>query len=192
MLELAFIGLMLTLSASADEPCTDAERAALLQEAETLAEAGALAEASGATDALGRCLLSRMDTPMSDAEARALGPPERRLLRDGVRAFRGRATPSAAHARIFDAYTWYLPVSTYTDRLLEPADHHKIAQIDHPPDPPVEEAARGGALEAIEEITPAPTPQGCGCAAQGEPVGWLAVPGLAGLLGLTRRREDPR
>ena len=62
------------------------------------------------TRALVLWLLERTDRPMDPQLVAALSPADRRLLADGIRARRGRASPSAEHARIFQNLDWYDPI----------------------------------------------------------------------------------
>jgi len=145
------------------------------------------------TRALVLWLLERTDRPMDPAVVARLSPADRRLLADGIRARRGRASPAPEHAAVFANLTWYEPVPGYNDARLRPIDRANLLVVD----PPVRAApaapSEDGGVE--EEIAPvilpkaaktAEAPRMCGCAGvEGGGVGL----GVAGALALVMRRR---
>lgn len=135
--------------------------------------------------ALALWLLQHAEAQWDPALVRRLPAADRRLLADGVRARRGRASAAPEHEKVFQNFSWYKPDPTYTDGRLGAIDRANIAMADKPPPappplPPVKAAADGPAGG------PPPAPAatgGCGCAASPTPVG----PGLL-LLGLLLSR----
>lgn len=112
------------------------------------------------TRALGLWLLQNVPGEFTTADVQLLTADDRRLLSDGVRARRGRASPAPEHAKVFQQFSWYHPVLGWTDARLDATDRANIQLADDPP-PVVPETAP----------TPAATPpapvSGCGggCAA---------------------------
>lgn len=137
-----------------------------------------LAEPNRLTRALVLWLLERPDRAMEPELVARLSPADRRLLADGIRARRGRASPSPEHAAVFGQLPWYAPVPGYTDARLRPVDRANIEVVDPAVrlTPPVAEEA-GNA--------PASAAAPCGCAVGGES-GFVAL--LLAALGLSRRR----
>lgn len=136
--------------------------------------------------------LLQQDVGWDAALVRRLSADDRRLLSDGVRARRGRASPSPAHDAIFKNLPWYKPDAGYTDGRLSADDRSKIALADNPPPVPapvakvneVEEARRqAAAAQAARDAQPMSL---CGCATgeQGSALGALG----AGVLLVRRRR----
>ncbi len=136
--------------------------------------------------------LLQQDVGWDAVLVRRLSADDRRLLSDGVRARRGRPSPSPAHDAIFKNLPWYKPDAGYTDGRLSPDDRAKIALADNPPPVPapvakvneVEEARReAAAAQAARDAQPMSL---CGCATsgQGSALGALG----AGLLLVRRRR----
>ncbi len=141
------------------------------------------------TRALALWLLERTDREMDAALVAKLAPADRRLLADGIRARRGRASPAPEHAKVFAQLGWYVPVRTYTDGLLRAIDRANLEVVDPRTRPKPPPAAAELRAPAGEEPVTAQTPNLCGCGATGAPLG-LAL--LAGLLPLLRRRATPR
>ena len=130
----------------------------------------ALAAGGAGADRLTRGLalwrMERLDEPISDDEARALSPGDRRLLRDAIQARRGRASPAPEHAAIFAWFAWYKPDSHYTAARLTVPDQQNMALLDKPPPkPPPTPPAAEAMKDAVTELpTPQPEPGVCGCA----------------------------
>ncbi len=144
-----------------------------------------------ATRAIVLWLLERSDRAMDPAVIARLTPADRRLLADGIRARRGRISPSPEHAAVFQQLAWYAPVDRYTDGRLRPVDRANLDLVDpvvRPAPPPVEPVA------APVAVTPRAvgTPARWGCASVGGPGGALGVGAgvLAALFGVARRRGD--
>ncbi|MCK6522412.1 hypothetical protein L6R49_13350 [Myxococcota bacterium] len=135
--------------------------------------------------------LHRLDAEIPAEESRAYLPDERRLVGDGVRAFRGRPSPSPDHTMVFEQLPWYKPNPNYTDGRLSDLDKKNIQILDNPPALAAPEGPPSAA-DAMAEAPTAPPPRqssGCGSCATNE--GDLAA-GLAGLglsLGLLLRRR---
>lgn len=137
-------------------------------------------------------LLHRLDAPLPVEAVRAMGAADRRLLRDGIYANRGRKTPSEDHAKVFEQFDWYQPKRSFNNGKLTELDRQNIALLDKPPEPEVaEEPEEATAAEAIAETQEGAAGQGgvqtwCGCQAAAAPAaaGWLL-----GLLALVRRRR---
>lgn len=110
------------------------------------------------TRALAVHLLHQLERPLTGEEVRALAPADRRLLRDGVYARRGRPTPSPEHEAVFSQFAWYAPVAEFNNGRLEASDRENIAIIDKPPKAPVAEAAPSAAEAMAETNTPRPPP----------------------------------
>jgi hypothetical protein len=109
------------------------------------------------TRAMALWLLERGDAAWDPTIVVRLPAADRRLLGDGVRARRGRKTPSPEHEAVFSQLDWYHPVSSYTDAKLTPVDRANIALADKPPPlpKPGEEA-----VVAVEAAQPS---RSCGC-----------------------------
>lgn len=139
------------------------------------------------TRALAVHLMQRLERALTADEVRALNAADRRLLRDAVYARRGRATPSQAHAQVFQQFDWYQPDPRYTNARLTALDRDNIALLDSPPPAPEEPAAPTAADAVAEAQQAGPVvPKGmCGCATGGG--GGLAA-ALVALWGLRRRR----
>jgi len=151
-----------------------------------LEQASASNASERTTRALTVHLLFQLDRELTGAEIRALSAADRRLLRDGIYARRGRKSPSDEHDAIFSQFDWYQPSAMFSNRQLKEIDRNNMAIIDNPPEPePVESAA-----SAIEEVaaTPANT-QRCGCTVNTQRSTGLWV-GLLAMLGLIRRQKD--
>jgi hypothetical protein len=163
------------------------------------------------TRALAIWLLTRTDRPMDPEVVARLAPSDRRLLADGIRARRGRRSPAPDHAVVFEQFSWYQPIPTYTDALLRPIDKENLAIVDplvkppppSSPPPPAEEAFKDPPTARLDaEGKPAPAEAGsatatpaatspvqslCGCsAAPGASFGAFLV--WAGLALALRRR----
>lgn len=109
------------------------------------------------TRALALHLLLRADAPLAVEDVRRLSAADRRLVSDGIRARRGRASPVKAHADVFGRWDWYRPVVSYSDGRLRDVDRANIALADKPPEPPPV------VVEAAPAEPPAATPL-FGCA----------------------------
>jgi hypothetical protein len=148
--------LLMVIAAAMAQPCNVPEVVAALPvdpsfERYTCLEqsddAGALLVAALGVDdpsprhgrALALWLLRRGDLPWDPAFVRALSAADRRFLADGVRARRGRKTPSAEHAKAFEQLDWYRPKAGYVESMLTAEDHAKIAMADKPPPAPTVE-----------------------------------------------------
>ncbi len=118
---------------------------------------------------------------------RRLPAVDRRLLADGVKARRGRASPAPEHAKVFANFDWYAPIATYTDGRLTPLDLEHIAVANKPPPapPPVAPAPPEVAAAPVVAAEPAAW---CGCTTgtSANAAGWLV--GAAALI--TRRRRS--
>lgn len=142
---------------------------------------------AGLSRALALWMLARADLPFDDADVARLVADDLRLVGDGLRARRGRATPVLAHARIFARAGWYRPVANWTPGLLREVDRVNIAKLEAPPTP---DAA---AAPAPVDLPPPPPlevePPGlCGCASTsgGAPRGAVLLTGL--IVGIAGRR----
>jgi len=125
--------------------------------------------------------LKRLETPISGEEARAYLPADIRLLMDGIHAFRGRATPSPEHLKVFEQLDWYSPDPRYTDTKLLLQDAANLDQLRDPPkgfEPAVPLAPTR--TEPIERSH-------CGCQTDSSPAGFWAI--LIALI-LYRRRDQ--
>ena len=91
------------------------------------------------TNKLSRALalwrLYRLNTSISAEEARSYQPTDLRLLQDGIRAHRGRKSPSPTHLKVFEKISWYQPNAIYTDSLLTEQDHLNLQMLLNPPEP---------------------------------------------------------
>lgn len=103
------------------------------------------------TRALALWIIERAEQPFDADLVRRLNPADRRLLADAVRARRGRKTPVADHAKVFEQFAWYQPRETYTDSRLTAQDRANIGLADDPPPP-----------KPPTELPPAPD-HGCNC-----------------------------
>ncbi|MFN7143292.1 MAG: MYXO-CTERM sorting domain-containing protein [Myxococcota bacterium] len=145
------------------------------------------------TRALALWLLARTDQPMDPAVVDKLAPSDRRLLADGIRARRGRASPAPDHARVFEQFDWYAPVAGYTDARLRPIDRENLEVVDPwvrltPPPAPPPQAPPEKAEEAPAPEGPNLTQALCGCGSTGAaPVGLAFVGALAAVVGRRRR-----
>lgn len=121
--------------------------------------------------------MARLDQRISDEEARALSPADRRLLRDAIQARRGRASPAPDHAAIFAWFSWYKPDSHYTVARLSELDQQNMALLDKPPPkPPPTPPAAEAMKEAAAELPAAQPEEGvCGCASVGGATGGLGA-----------------
>lgn len=137
------------------------------------------------TRALALHLMLRLERAVSAEDARALNAADRRLLSDAVRARRGRRTPSAVHAKVFEQFDWYQPDDRYTNGRLDDVDRANIEMLDDPLPAPVTASDGATAADAVADAGPSvQVPRGlCGCAS-----GALAGPWLLGLLAVLRRR----
>lgn len=133
--------------------------------------------------------LHRLDGEIPAEESRAYLADERRLIADGVRAHRGRPSPSPDHVMVFEQLPWYKPNPGYTDGRLGELDKKNIEIVNNPPAPPSPEDA-ASAADAMAEAPAAAPPKrssGCGSCATLDP---NVTTGLAGLsLGLLLRRR---
>ncbi len=151
------------------------------------------------TRALALWLLQHTDRPMDPDVVDKLSPSDRRLLADGIRARRGRASPAPEHAKVFEQFGWYEPVPNYTDARLRPIDRENLAVVDPPvrltpapapADPAKPEGKTGGPPPPggpPGDVT-AETPNLCGCAGSGRGAGVGGIV-LAGLLVARLRRR---
>lgn len=159
-----------------------------------------LGEHNRLTRALVLWLLERTDRPMDPDLVARLSPADRRLLADGIRARRGRASPSPEHAAVFTQVPWYAPMPGYTDARLRPIDRANLDIVDPAvrltPPPAEGEAGDEGeeeaaAAPAAPDRVGADTPNLCGCASAAAPSGafGLGAGALVVLLGAARRRR---
>ena len=139
--------------------------------------------------------LHRLDQEIPAEESRAYLADERRLVADGVRAHRGRQSPSPDHTMVFEQLPWYKPNPGYTDGRLGELDKKNIEIVNNPPKPPSPDEAPSAADEMAEAPT-APPPKrssGCGsCATVAASPGTNTPTGLAAFalsLGLLVRRR---
>lgn len=147
-----------------------------------LAAAATEAPSPRLTRALAVWRLHRLDDEIGDDEARAYGASDRRLLLDGIKAHRGRASPAPDHLVVFETLAWYAPEERYTDGRLTAVDRQNIAVLERPPVLPP------APVEAPPVEAPAERPEaGCGCTAA--PASRGRLPGLLLLLGLSSRRR---
>lgn len=135
--------------------------------------------------ALALWMLQRTDQLFEVEQLRRLTPADRRLLADGVRARRGRKSPSPEHHAIFQKFDWYKPVPGYTDGRLTALDRGNISLADRPPEPPrppppaAEEPTKAEAVVPTEVVKETPL---CGCdGTGGAGLGALAVLLAAGM-----------
>lgn len=125
----------------------------------------------------------RLDQEMGDAEARALNPADRRLLRDAVHAHRGRPVVNDDHRMVIEKMDWYKPDPMFINARLTDVDRVNIDKIDNPPEPPAPP------VEPIVEVETEDTgrrERKCGCATGAPAAGWM---GLLALAALVRRRR---
>lgn len=175
--------LCLAMTEAAHDPLLAAAQAALREEGDDPGEQNRL------TRALAVHLLQRLDRALTGDEVRALNAADRRLLSDGVRARRGRRTPSPEHERVFSQFSWYQPVDGFNNGLLTDQDRANITLLDDPPPVPVASEEAAPAAQAVAQATEqgAQVPRGvCGCAT-GAGGGWAWLVGLVAVVGLRRR-----
>lgn len=133
-------------------------------------------------------LLEHTDQEMDAELISRLAPSDRRLLADGIRARRGRASPSPEHVKVFEQLGWYEPVPNYTDARLRPIDRENLERVDprvkpKPAAPPAADAAPAKA--PVPPPVGADTPNLCGCdTGEGAAAGWTLL-----LAALVRRRR---
>lgn len=139
------------------------------------------------TRALALNLLTQVDGAFAVEDVRRLSPADRRLLADGVRARRGRASPVPAHAEVFAQWDWYTPASTYADGRLSAVDRANIALADAPP--PAPEPVAGEAEPAPDAKAESGGLFGCAAAGGAGMRGGLLLAAVA-LVG--RRRDSER
>ncbi len=127
------------------------------------------------TRALAVWRLHRLDGEVGAEEARTYNPADRRLLLDGIKAHRGRATPAPDHLKVLEAMPWYAPNDRYTDARLTPQDRQNMVLITTPPAPEPSPAAPEVSAPAAEVATEGR----CGCATGQSPaLGWMLWLGL--------------
>lgn len=136
-------------------------------------------------------LLEHTDQEMDESLISRLNPADRRLLADGIRARRGRASPAPEHVKVFEQLGWYEPVPNYTDARLRPVDRKNLDKVD--PKVRVVEAAPAAPTPDAPPVPVAPpvsagTPNLCGCASA--PTSPAVLGGLLVLFGI--RRRHPR
>lgn len=176
---------------------SDDAAATLLQAASAIDPAATGADQNVAhriTRALALHIILRLDRPVSAQQSRALNSADRRLVSDAVRARRGRRTPSADHAAVFEQFEWYQPNDHYNNGQLTELDRANIAMIDHPPAAPQPQKAASAADGVAQGASSGELPRGvCGCVAgPGMPPlspGSLGL--LVGLVIATIRRRLP-
>ena len=139
-------------------------------------------ERSAITRALAIHLLHRTGRAFTGAEVWALAPADRRLLRDGIRARRGRASPALNHAQVFSQFSWYEPDEDYTDRRLTDLDRANSSVLDRPPPPETATESEPEKPPVVNE--PEASSTSCGCATN---PAWLFM-GLVGTTAMSRRR----
>ncbi len=149
---------------------TQGKREAYLCLAETASAGAALLDTIGQegfgdlggkeriTRALAVHLLHQLERPLTGEEVRALAPSDRRLLRDGVYARRGRPTPSPEHEAVFAQFAWYQPAAEFNNGRLRTLDRSNIELIDKPPKAPAAKEAPSAADAMAETHTPRPPP----------------------------------
>jgi hypothetical protein len=140
------------------------------------------------TRALALHLLQRLDRPVTAEESRALSGADRRFLRDGVHARRGRQSPIPMNHKVFGKFDWYQPDPGYNPGRLSELDQANLLMIDRPPEAPEPTQAEGAAAAVAEAAAPAEAESSCGCTAATTGALWL---GLLAPLGLVRRRSVP-
>jgi hypothetical protein len=202
---LAFLALVASASASCDAAAAVEQIRAspskdlymcLVEEESAGEELAAAIDAGGAgqerlTRALALWLLQRTDREMEPAMVRRLSPADRRLVSDGIHARRGRRTPVAEHAAVFQQFSWYEPDAGYTDVRLRDVDRKNIATLDKPPAAPVDAPVQVADTPA-DPTAPATASKGlvselCGCdAGAGE---WTGLVGLGAAALATLRRQ---
>jgi hypothetical protein len=139
--------------------------------------------------ALALHVMQHLDEPASLEALRAVNASDRRLLRDAVHARRGRTSPVAEHAAVFEKFAWYRPDPRFTNRSLTQLDTANLTIIDRPPRAESSTSALNApAIAAMPRDAgaapqPANTTGGCACTTTHAPLasGWLAL-SLAGLL----------
>ncbi|MES2641552.1 MAG: hypothetical protein V4850_18820 [Myxococcota bacterium] len=147
-----------------------------------------LGEHNRLTRALVLWLLERADGPMDPDDIARLSPGDRRLLGDGIRARRGRASPSPEHAAVFAQLPWYAPMQNYTDGRLRPIDRANLEIVD----PAVRLAPTVTVLTEDTLLPPSPAkkPPGMwGCAVGSVGTTGLFTSGLVALFAVGRRRR---
>jgi uncharacterized protein (TIGR03382 family) len=148
-------------------PLVDAYIAAPAPKAEAPVPTGTDADMvhARATRALALWLLQRTDAQWDPALLRRLPAADRRLLADGVRARRGRASPSPDDAAIFQNFAWYKPDPHYTEGRLTAIDRANIAMADRPPPAPAPPPPPGpDEMAAVPPAEQVASPGWCGCA----------------------------
>ena len=130
--------------------------------------------------------LQRLDVRIPDVEARLFSPADRRMLRDGVQARKGRASPSPEHAALFGRFSWYKPVAGFTPGRLTAQDRENMATLDKPPPEPKPVAPAAEAMAEAQAPEPPQTEGACGCASS---TGGASAAGLALALALGARRR---
>ena len=135
--------------------------------------------------------LHRLDAEIPADESRVYLADERRLIADGVRAHRGRLSPSPDHTMVFEQLPWYKPNPNYTDGRLGELDKKNIEVVNNPPKPIAPEEAPSAADEMAEAPTTTPPKRssGCGSCATIEGDAATGVAGLTLSLGLLIRRR---
>jgi MYXO-CTERM domain-containing protein len=127
--------------------------------------------------------MRRLDQEIGDAEARALNPSDRRLLRDAIHAHRGRAVVNADHLMVIEKMGWYEPDPMFINSRLTDLDRSNIDKIDNPPALPKPEVE---AQVEVETEASSRRERRCGCATGAPAAGWM---GLLALAALVRRRR---
>jgi hypothetical protein len=116
------------------------------------------------TRALALHLVARADRPFNPEFVRLLNPADRRLLADGVKAHRGRKSPSPEHDAIFQKQIWYAPRPGYTDNQLSDVERANITLADNPnaaPPTPITDAPP--VLQPAADAPSEHPASSCGC-----------------------------
>jgi hypothetical protein len=137
--------------------------------------------------ALALYLLARADRPFVRQEIKSLLLVDRRLVRDGLRARKGRKSPAPNHHKVFEKFDWYKPDPAYTDGRLTELDRENSRILDKLPLASASEPARARSTAA------SPTPpeeekqsKWFGCASVSQ-VNSKLIPWFVVLVGLIAR-----
>lgn len=139
--------------------------------------------------ALTLALLHRADKAWEPNWVSVLSPTDRRVLADGVKARKGRKSPSAEHHAIFQQFAWYQPRPLFTENQLTPLDRRQIKLADDPkkfmeiPEP-ADETRNTTDRRAV------PQRDTCGCGSVGSVGG--AFPWAWAILGVMGLRRNGR
>lgn len=130
--------------------------------------------------------LYRLNALISPEEARSYQPTDLRLLQDGIRAHRGRKSPSSDHLKVFEKISWYQPNAIYTDSLLTEQDHANLQMLLKPPAPVTEKTDEEPDEKVMQRTECSCTP---GCMSSTSGAGLMAL-FFSGLVLIRRQSES--